>query len=177
MGLKLSRNPVTQDSLVGYADADWASCPESRWSVSGNLILLNGNVILWKSKKQPTLSLSSTESEYKSIGDITKEIMWIKTLLKKIFNIKLKDPTPIFEDNQGAIALANNESNHSNFKTKHKSLRHHFIRCEIKIKSIILKFVPTHLMLADFLTKAVRKSSNKRALRNLNLLCPTPVRP
>ncbi|PLW49320.1 hypothetical protein PCASD_02649 [Puccinia coronata f. sp. avenae] len=138
VGLKLSKNPVAQDSLVGYADADWASCPESRRSVSGNLILLNGNVISWKSKKQPTLSLSSTEAEYKSIGDITKEIMWIKTLLKKIFNIKLKEPTPIFEDNQGAIALANNESNHSNFKTKHMSLRHHFIRREIKIKSIVL---------------------------------------
>jgi hypothetical protein len=103
--------------------------------------------------------------------------MWIKTLLKKIFNIKLKEPTPIFEDNQGAIALANNESNHSNFKTKHMSLRHHFIRREIKIKSICLKYVPTQLMLADFLTKAVGKCSNKRALRNLNFLCSTPVRP
>jgi hypothetical protein len=177
IGLKLSKNPVAQDSLVGYADADWASCPDSRRLVSGNLILLNGNVLSWKSKKQPTLSLSSTEAEYKSIGNITKEIMWIKTLLKKIFNIRLKEPTPIFEDNQGAIALANNESNHSNFKTKHMSLRHHFICREIKIKSIVLKYVPTHLMLANFLTKAVGKSSNKRALRNLNFLCPTPVRP
>jgi hypothetical protein len=118
-----------------------------------------------------TQAHTSTEAEYKSIGDITKEIMWIKTLLKKIFNVKLKGPTPIFEDNQGAIALANNESKHSNFKTKHMSLCHHFIRREIKIK-----YIPTHLMLADFLTKAVGKTSNKRALRSLNFLCPTPER-
>ncbi|PLW26727.1 hypothetical protein PCASD_20149 [Puccinia coronata f. sp. avenae] len=155
IGLKLSKSDSPDIKLVGYADADWASCPESRRLVSGNLVLLNGNVISWKSKKQPTLSLSLTEAEYKSLGDITKEIMWIKTLLKKIFNVKIKDATPIFEDNQGAIALANNESNHSNFKTKHMNLRHHFIRREINIKSIALHYVPTHLMLADFLTKSL----------------------
>jgi hypothetical protein len=159
IGLHFQCDNSADDSLVGYADADWASCPESRRSVSGNLIILNGNVISWKSKKQPTLSLSSTEAEYKSLGDITKEVMWIKTLLKKVFNVKIPGPTPIHEDNQGAIALANNESNHSNFKTKHMSLRHHFIRREIQIKSITLKFVPTHQMLADFLTKSVGKTS------------------
>jgi hypothetical protein len=120
------------------------------------------------------LSLSSTEAEYKSLGDITKEVMWVKTILKKVFNLKIPGPTPIFEDNQGAIALANNEENHSNFKTKHMSLRHHFIRREIKIKSIILKYVPTHMMLADFLTKAVGKTSIRRALRSLQVLCSSP---
>jgi hypothetical protein len=175
VGLRLSKPSSNEVTLCGYADADWASCPESRRSVSGNLILLDGNVISWKSKKQPTLSLSSTEAKYKSIGDITKEIMWIKTLLKKIFNVKLKVPTPIFEDNQGAIALANNESNHSNYKTKHMSLRHHFVRREIKIKSIALHYLPTHLMLADFLTKAVGKCSIKRALRSLKFSCSSPV--
>lgn len=174
VGLKLNKTDEDVIKLVGYADADWASCPESRRSVSGNLILLNGNVISWRSKKQPTLSLSSTEAEYKSLGDITKEIMWIKTLLKKIFNIKLKFPTPIFEDNQGAISLANNETNHSSYKTKHMDLRHHFIRREIAIKSITLQFVPTHKMLADFLTKAVGKTANKQALRGLHFLCSLP---
>lgn len=174
VGLRLKKSFGNGVSLIGYADADWASCLESRRLVFGNLILLNGNVISWLSKKQPTLSLSSTEAEYKSLGDITKDIMWIKTLLKKIFNIKLKAPTPIFEDNQGAIALANNESNHSCFKTKHMDLKHHFIRREIKIKSIILKFVPTHQMLADFLTKAVGKTANKRALHGLQFLCSLP---
>ncbi|KAI7942739.1 hypothetical protein MJO28_012766 [Puccinia striiformis f. sp. tritici] len=176
VGLKLTKNLDPEDKLVGYADADWASCPESRRSVSGNLVLFNGNVVSWKSKKQPTLSLSSTEAEYKSIGDITKEVMWIKTLLNKIFNIRIPGPTQIFEDNQGAIALANDESNHSNYKTKHMALRHHFIRREIKLKTIALQFIPTNQMLADFLTKAVGKTSIKRALRGLQFLCSSPDR-
>lgn len=175
IGLRINK-PLDPLQLEGYADADWASCPESRRSVSGNLVIWGGNIISWRSKKQPTLSLSSTEAEYKSLGDITKDIMWIKTLLKKILNLKIRNPTPIFEDNQGAIALANNESNHSNFKTKHMSLRHHFIRREIKIKSIELKFVPTRLMMADFLTKSVGKTSIKRALRSINISCSFPDR-
>jgi hypothetical protein len=95
--------------------------------------------------------------------------MWIKTLLKKIFNVKIKDATPIFEENQGAIALANNESNNSNFKTKHMNLGHHFICREINIKSIALHYVLTHLMLADFLTKSVGKSSIRRAQLSLHM--------
>lgn len=173
VGLRVNK-PDDLLQLKGFADADWASCPESRRSVSGNLVIWGGNIISWRSKKQPTLSLSSTEAEYKSLGDITKDIMWIKTLLKKILNLKVRSPTKIFEDNQGAIALANNESNHSNFKTKHMSLRHHFIRREIKIKAIELKFVPSHLMMADFLTKAVGKTSIKRALRSINISCSLP---
>ncbi|KAI7951517.1 hypothetical protein MJO28_007201 [Puccinia striiformis f. sp. tritici] len=176
IGLKFMKLSTEVDSLVGYADTDWASCPESRRSVSGNLVLLNGNVISWKSKKQPTLSLLSTEAEYKSVGDITKEVMWIKTLLKKIFNIKIAGPTQIFEDNQGAIALANDVSNHSNYKTKHMSLKHHFIRREIKNESITLQYVRSNQMLADFLTKAVGKTSIKRALGALQLLCSLPKR-
>jgi hypothetical protein len=174
IGLRFQCSSNSEDSLEGYANADWASCPDSCRSVSGNLILLNGNVISWKSKKQPMLSLSSTKAKYKSLGDITKEVMWVKKILKKVFNIKIPGPTPIFEDNQGAIALANNEENHSNFKTKHMSLRHHFICSKIKIKSITLKYVPTHMMLANFLTKAVGKTSIRQALCSLQLLCSLP---
>lgn len=172
-GLKIRKISRPQE-LVGYADADWASCPESRRSVSGNLVLWDGNIISWKSRKQPTLSLSSTEAEYKSIGDITKEIMWIKTLFKNIINLKIEKPTRIFEDNQGAIALAENASNHSSYKTKHMDLRHHFIRREIKIKKIELVNVSTQNMLADFLTKPVGKLPIRRALRALSNLCSTP---
>ncbi|KAI7948074.1 hypothetical protein MJO28_009982 [Puccinia striiformis f. sp. tritici] len=176
IGLRFNKTQQGLNSLIGYADADWASCPESRRSVSGNLVLLNGNIISWKSKKQPTLSLSSTEAEYKSLGDITKEIMWAKTLLKKVFNVKIPGPTKIYDDNQGAIALANDASNHSNYKTKHMALRHHFIRREIKIKTIELKYISSNQMLADFLTKAVGKISIKRALHGLHLLCSLPKR-
>lgn len=161
--------------LVAYADADWANCPVSSRSISGNLVIWNGSVISWRSKKQPTPSLSTTEAEYKSIGDITKELMWIKVLLKKIFNIKLVTPTRIFEDNQGAIDLAKNEINASGFKTKHMALKFHFIRREIKLKNIELIYVKSANMLADFLTKPLGGAQMSRARRLLDSVCSFPV--
>ena len=136
--------------------------------MTGFIILWNNNVISWKSKKQTTISLSSTEAEYKAIGDTTKEIMWIKIVLNKILNIRLKEPTVVHEDNQGAIQLALNEANHNNFKTKHMNIRFHFIRNEIRLQNIKLEYVRTILNLADFLTKPVGKTSlSPRKIRHI----------
>jgi hypothetical protein len=94
--------------------------------------------------------------------------MWIKIFLNKVLNVRFKEPTTIFEDNQGAIDLANNQTNHNNFKTKHMALKFHFIRNEINLKKIKLKYVKTTMNLADFLTKPVGKTSISRALRAIN---------
>lgn len=53
-----------------YCDSDWASCPNSRKSVTGYIVLLGNNPINWKSKKQETISLSSTEAKYRSLRKV-----------------------------------------------------------------------------------------------------------
>lgn len=80
---------------------------------------------------------------------------WLKMVTESALKIIIPSPTPIFEDNQGAILLANNESNHSAFKTKHMNLRFHFIRAEIIAKNVSLQFRRTHLQLSNFLTKSI----------------------
>nr|XP_033513602.1 uncharacterized mitochondrial protein AtMg00810-like isoform X2 [Nicotiana tomentosiformis] len=57
----LSQSPF---KLYGYCDAYWAGCPDTRRSTSGFCIFLGANCISWSSKKQPTVSRSSTEGEY-----------------------------------------------------------------------------------------------------------------
>jgi hypothetical protein len=70
--------------LSAFADADWAGCPDDRRSTWGFAIFLGPNLISWSARKQPTISSSSTEAEYKALANATAELMWIKKLLHEL---------------------------------------------------------------------------------------------
>nr|GEW44290.1 ribonuclease H-like domain-containing protein [Tanacetum cinerariifolium] len=65
-------------SLHAYSDADWAKCHRTRKSVSGFCLYLCNNLVLWKSKKQATISRSSVEFEYKCLASTTCELIWFE---------------------------------------------------------------------------------------------------
>ena len=102
LGLFLSNTP--NYDLKVYCDSDWASCPDSRRSVSGYLVLLGDCPISWKSKKQETVSLSSAEAEYRSIRKVVAELVWLRRLLHEL-TIPCSDPTPVFCDSQAAVHI------------------------------------------------------------------------
>ncbi|MBW0581941.1 hypothetical protein O181_121656, partial [Austropuccinia psidii MF-1] len=111
-----------------YADADWGNNPIDRRSVSGFTVSINLHLIAWQSKKQQTVSHSTTEAEYKSLRNVTKETTWLMNLINKIrLNSSFLNPI-LFNDNKGAIDLALSDANHSGFKTKHMDIKLHFIR-------------------------------------------------
>ena len=62
--------------LHGYSDAEYARDNDSRKSVTGYIVLINGAVINWRSQSQKTVTLTVTEAEYSSITEIYCEILF-----------------------------------------------------------------------------------------------------
>ncbi|GJZ54313.1 hypothetical protein Tco_0609198 [Tanacetum coccineum] len=72
--------------LNAYSDADWAKCSVTRKSVTGYCVFLNNSFVSWKSKKQNTLSKSSTETEYMALAAVTT----IKIAVNPVFHERTK---------------------------------------------------------------------------------------
>jgi hypothetical protein len=64
-------------SLVAYSDTGWASCPTTRKSTSGYCVFLSNNILSWSSERQPTLSRSSVEVEYRGVANAVAETYWL----------------------------------------------------------------------------------------------------
>ncbi|KAL2237905.1 UNVERIFIED_CONTAM: Retrovirus-related Pol polyprotein from transposon RE1 [Sesamum indicum] len=100
--------PAAQNfDLTSYCDADWATCKDTRRSVSGFCIFLGGSLISLKTKKQATVSRSTAEAEYRCMASTTCEIIWIHNLLGE-FQIKVPTPIPFFCDKQSALHITAN---------------------------------------------------------------------
>jgi histone deacetylase 1/2 len=74
----------TDVNVEGYSDADWASDSDDRRSTSGNVFVMSGGAISWTSKKQPTVAISTSESEYIALCFATQEAVWLRQLMKDL---------------------------------------------------------------------------------------------
>ena len=80
VGLHFTSN--TTLDLFAFFYADWPGCPTTQCSTIDYCIYLRGNLILWCAKKQPTISRSSTEVEYRAMANIAAELTWLTFLLQ-----------------------------------------------------------------------------------------------
>ncbi|XP_015064692.1 uncharacterized protein LOC107009900 [Solanum pennellii] len=92
LGVLLSSNSTS--ILSAFCDADWASCPNTRRFVTGYLIKFGSSPISWKSKKQPTISRSLAEAEYRCLASTVAELVWLVGLFAKL-NVIVSLPVPL----------------------------------------------------------------------------------
>ena len=154
----LTFKPIGQIKIVGYSDASWANA-ENRKSISGFAYSLSDDTTLisWKSKKQPTVALSTCESEYIAMTLAMQEGIFISQLLKDIGMCSGGEPVILYIDNKGAIDLAKNPVHHQ--RTKHVDIKYHFIRTKVQDGSFILKYVPSKSNIADLFTKPLPRTT------------------
>jgi len=80
--------------IQAYSDSDWAACLSTRRSVSGYVVLLGSSPINWRSKKQGTVSRSSSEAEYRAMAQTASEVTWLVKLFGDLGVHSLK-PVPL----------------------------------------------------------------------------------
>jgi hypothetical protein len=155
--------------LSAYTDADWAGDPDDRRSTSGYIVYLGSNPITWSAKKQPTVSRSSTESEYRALAIASAELCWMRTLLKDL-GIFLSHTPILWCDNVSALAIASNPVFHA--RTKHIEVDFHFVRERVLRKDLLVQFVSTLDQLADIFTKSLPTRRFVELQRNLMVSVP-----
>ncbi|CAL2280003.1 unnamed protein product [Prunus armeniaca] len=127
-------------SVSAYSDADWAGDITTRRSTTGFVVFLGSNPISWQSKKQGSVSRSSTEAEYRALANASVEAAWIRQILADL-HVFLPDPPLLFCDNMYALALSSNPVFHS--RIKHLDVDFHFVQERVQRKDFLVHYIPT----------------------------------
>ncbi|WVZ77788.1 hypothetical protein U9M48_025612, partial [Paspalum notatum var. saurae] len=150
LGLHLYSSSDTD--IRAYSDADWAGCPDTRRSTSGFCVYLGDSLVSWSSKRQPTVSRSSAEAEYRGVANAVAECVWLRQLLLEL-GCTINKATIVYRDNVSAVYMAANPVHHK--RTKHIELDIHFVRERVALGEFRVLHVPTDQQFADVMTKGL----------------------
>ena len=165
----LIQAPTTLD-INCYVDADFAGlwntedrqdphCVKSR---TGFVIFIGTCPVLWHSKLQTEISMSTMEAEYIALSTACRSLLPLHQLIEEISekcNLHNHIPTSIhstiWEDNAGALALANMELPRMSPRSKHIGVKYHWFRELIQSKNFSVKNIDTLDQIADIFTKGL----------------------
>ena len=168
--------PNLSEGLDCYVDADYAGLfaheddqdPVSVKSRTGFVLTLFGCPILWSSKLQAEISLSSVAAEYVAFSMSMRELLPMRRLLKEVcpvLDLDICKPSlvrsTVFEDNQGCLSLVNVPR--MSPRNKCIALKCHFFREHIgEKKGIVAKCIPSEIQRADIFTKGMPEEGFQR---------------
>ena len=130
----------SDSTLKGYTDSDFAGDLDGGKSTSGYVFMIGDGAVAWSSKKQPIVTLSTTEAEYVAATTCACQSIWMKEVINSIEEDHCKCVT-VFCNNSSSIKLSKNPVFHG--RTKHINVRFHFIRDLIKKGEVELIYYGT----------------------------------
>ena len=152
-------------TMVAYSDASFA-VGETKQSISGFVILINGTPILWGSLKQTIVVDSTCSAEYVAASICCKQIMQAENMVQ-FLDFTCPKPYKMYTDSEACMKIANNGSKLG--MVRHLEIRYHLVRCIVLSGDIVLSYCITEEMLADLFTKIVTSAQDKRlAIRFYN---------
>jgi len=143
------------DSLVAFADADFAHCLRTRRSVFADFHLLNGVLISWGCKKQPVTALHSSGAELTSLHRAGFKSSLLQAFMSSIGK-PFTSPATLFEDNQGTIKLI--QTQRLTDTVRHHDVKLAWFNENFLCGTFLVAYSKTALMLVDCCTKPVNGS-------------------
>ena len=159
-----------EDELVvnGYTDSSFQTDRDDFRSQSGYVFCLNRGAVSWRSSNQDTVADSTTEAEYISASDATKEGVWIKKFITGIGIVpSISDPMNLYCDNNRAIAQAKEPRSHQ--QSKYILRHYHLIREIIERGDVKICRVPIDDNVADPLTKPFPYAKHESHTRSMGM--------
>ena len=141
-------------NLHGAVDSDWGGDSSHRKSVSGIALRIAGGTVLYKTKYQDCIAMSSTEAEFTAACDAARSILYVRFILDEI-NLPQDKATPLYIDNNGALLMANAQQ--PTRRTKHMDLKHFALLDWVERDLLILRRIKSSDNFTDSLTKPVGK--------------------
>jgi len=164
-------NPTDNHFLQCYVDADFcglwtkdtADDPSSVRSRTGYVLMFCGIPLLWVSKLQTEVALSTVEAEYIALSQSMRDLIPTRQLLldlSEIFQLvpqdKMKSISTVFEDNTGATELARCPKMRP--RTKHIAIKYHHFRDHVANGNVQVENISTHDQIADIFTKPLTEA-------------------
>ncbi|SJL07236.1 uncharacterized protein ARMOST_10579 [Armillaria ostoyae] len=157
----------------GYHNAAYANQPRQK-SISRFMLFMGQGAVMWTSRKQPIVTVSTSELEYVGLTPASKNMIWLYKILSELStfivnpSIYPTEPTILYSDSQNALSIAKDSVFHK--RMKHIGVHYHFIQQTIEQGHIKLQYCPTDDMIADVLTKLLAHPKFKKFMKVLGIV-------
>lgn len=140
--------------LCAWADADYAGDRDAYKSTAGFVFTFGGGAVSWKSKRQPTVALSTLEAEMQAACLATREVLWLRDLL---WDLGVKVGTVELACDSQAV-IANIKHPVVSSRAKHVGVVREFVYDHVVMRDVSFFYCPTAEMVADVFTKPLNAS-------------------